>query len=77
MSPIKKIIDLLTLNEKKKGIFLFFLVLIMALLDAIGVASIVPFIAVLANPEIIESNAILFRIYRDRNFPSSQEFLFF
>jgi ABC-type bacteriocin/lantibiotic exporter with double-glycine peptidase domain len=77
MNPIKKIIALLTLDEKKKGIFLFFLVLMMALLDAIGVASIVPFIAVLSNPKIIESNVILFKIYQDYNFSSTQEFLFF
>ena len=36
------------------------MILIMALLDMIGVASILPFMAVLTNPDIIETNFIKF-----------------
>ena len=39
------------------------MILIMAVFDAIGVASIMPFIAVLTNPEIVESNFFLQFIY--------------
>ena len=36
----------------------------MALLDMLGIASIMPFIAVLSNPEIIETNEILNKVYK-------------
>ena len=36
----------------------------MALLDMIGVASILPFMAVLTNPELIETNSILNFIFQ-------------
>ena len=35
------------------------MIILMALIDMIGVASIMPFIAVLSNPEIIETNSTL------------------
>jgi ABC-type multidrug transport system fused ATPase/permease subunit len=39
------------------------MLLFMALLDLLGVASILPFITVLANPSLIETNAILNKIF--------------
>ena len=36
----------------------------MALLDMIGVASILPFMAVLANPDIIQTNVILGKMFQ-------------
>ena len=55
----KKISDLLTPSEKKQAILLFLLILIMAFVDMLGVASIFPFISVLADPELIEKNDYL------------------
>ena len=63
MLAFKKILDLLTESEKKRAIFLLFLILIMAIIDMLGVASILPFIGVLANPNLIETNLILKNIY--------------
>ena len=51
---IKKILEL-DKNEKRKAILLSFLVLIMATMEMLGVASILPFIAVLSNPSIVET----------------------
>ena len=59
MDTFKKVADLLTYKEKKKAILLFFLIFLMAFLDMLGVASILPFIAVLSNPQIIETNNFL------------------
>ena len=59
MQTIKKLLFLLTPHERKRAGLLLLMILIMALLDMIGVASILPFIAVLTNPDIIETNAIL------------------
>jgi ABC-type multidrug transport system fused ATPase/permease subunit len=53
------------------------MILVMALLDVVGVASIMPFIAVLAKPELIESNVLLFLIYQTLGFASRQSFLYF
>jgi hypothetical protein len=54
--------------------------LIMALIEMLGVASILPFIAVLTNPEIVETNTILNTrfIKSGKNFgiDTKQQFLF-
>ncbi len=63
MQTVKKILSLLTPNEIKKAIFLLVMILIMALLDMMGVASILPFMAVLSNPDIIETNMIYNKMY--------------
>jgi len=51
--------------------------MIMAFFDVLGVASIMPFMAVLVNPEIIETNAYLAYIYSNFGFTNSQDFLYF
>ena len=79
MNKINKILFLLTDQERKKVILLLCMVLIMALLDTIGVASILPFIAVLTNPGVIESNSILnimFQFSRKFGVENNQQFLF-
>ena len=63
MQNFKKLIFLLTSQELKSASFLLLMIIIMALLEMIGVASILPFIAVLTSPDIIESNLILNKIY--------------
>ena len=64
MNNIKKILDLLSLKEKKNAFFLLLLILIISLLDVLGVASILPFVAVLANIEVVETNSILFFLFQ-------------
>jgi ATP-binding cassette, subfamily B, bacterial PglK len=63
MQILKKILFLLTPLEQKKAGLLLIMILIMAILDTIGVASILPFIAVLTNPEIVEDNFLLESMY--------------
>ena len=59
MKNLRKLIYLLTLRERKRAGLLVWIVLIMSLLEMAGLASIVPFMAVLANPEVIETNSML------------------
>ena len=59
MQTFKKLIFLLNNQERKSAGLLLIMILIMALLDMIGVASILPFMAVLTNPSLIETNIIL------------------
>jgi len=52
----------------------------MALLDTMGVVSILPFVAILSNYDLIETNNILDKIFKiSSNFgvQTNQEFLFF
>ncbi|MDA9199952.1 ABC transporter ATP-binding protein/permease, partial [Candidatus Pelagibacter sp.] len=71
---------ILTPRERKLSLLLLGMILVMALLDMMGVASILPFISVLANPEIIETNNFLNKIFvlsATFGIETSQEFLFF
>jgi ABC-type multidrug transport system fused ATPase/permease subunit len=79
MKTIKKILYFLSATEKKKAILLFGMVLVMALLDMLGIASIMPFIAVLGNPDLIETNNVLNSIYMltgDYGIKTHVQFLF-
>lgn len=59
MQILKKLRTILTLKDYKSAIFLFIMVLIMAIVDIAGIASILPFVALLTNPTLIDSNRIL------------------
>ena len=75
----KKLFSLLTPNEFKNVKFLIFMMLIMAILDTVGVASILPFMAVLSNPKLIETNLILsymFNFSQNFGIENNQQFLF-
>ena len=64
MKIFKKFLFLLSSQERKQAYLLLSMIVVMALLDMIGVASIMPFMAVLINPEIIETNNILNTLYK-------------
>lgn len=79
MKKLKKILYLLSAHERKRAILLLGMILIMALLDMIGVASIMPFIAVMTNPELVETNFILKTAYETSSIigvKNAQQFLF-
>ena len=67
MKTLKKILYLLSFHERKQVGFLIAMLIIMVLLDVIGVASILPFLAVLSNPSLIESNLILNELFKTLN----------
>ena len=64
MQTIKKILFILNSQERKHAGLLLIMILIMALLDMIGVASILPFMAVFANPDVIQTNVILNKMFQ-------------
>ena len=64
MLNTEKIFFILTRKERRRGMYLFILILFMALIDMIGIASILPFIALLTNPEVINTNNILNFLYK-------------
>ena len=80
MHIIQKFLILLSKHERKNALILLFLILIMAFLDMIGVASILPFMAVLTNPSVVETNVILnkmFQISKLFGIENNDQFLYF
>jgi ABC-type multidrug transport system fused ATPase/permease subunit len=79
MKIFKKLLFLLTLRERKQAGLLLIMIIIMALLDMVGVASILPFVTILSNPALIETNVILnkmLQISKIVGVESNQEFIF-
>jgi ABC-type multidrug transport system fused ATPase/permease subunit len=64
MQLIKIIIFFLSSSERKFLSLLLFLTLLVAILDMIGVASILPFMAVLTDPDVVEKNRLLNESYK-------------
>ena len=63
MQIFKKLFFLLNPRERKYAGLLMVLILIMAFIDIIGIASILPFMIVLTDPSFIEKNLILNSIF--------------
>jgi len=79
MKTLKKLAYILTPDERKKAIILLAMILVMAFLDMLGVASIMPFIGVLSNPQIIETNNLLNKLFKTSGvigIETEQQFIF-
>ena len=79
MKILKKLLFLLSPDEQKSAGLLLIMIIIMALLDMIGVASILPFMTVLTNPSLIETNIILNNMFKLSNIfgvENNQQFIF-
>jgi ABC-type multidrug transport system fused ATPase/permease subunit len=68
---------LLEARERRQAWMVLGVVILMALFDTLGTVSIMPFLAVLANPVLITSNATLFSIYDSLGFHNTETFLIF
>ena len=73
----KNLYQLLTPNERKKAWAICILMIGVSLVEVAGIASIMPFIAVLSNPEIVESNRYLAFVYNYLDFSSINSFMTF
>ena len=76
-TTLKQLWQILTPLDKRKLLLVLALVMIMALIEAAGVVSIMPFLAVLSNPQIIESNAILQNLYALFSSDTPQQFIMY
>jgi ABC-type bacteriocin/lantibiotic exporter with double-glycine peptidase domain len=77
MINLRKLLTLLSEDERKKAFFLIFFILFSAILDVIGIASVLPIIALLSNPNLVESNVLINKIYIFFNMNDHQVFLFY
>ena len=79
MQIFKKFFNLLMPHEVKRAGLLLIMIIFMALLEMIGVASILPFVTVLTNPSIIETNFALNFMFKTSDIfgvKNYQQFLF-
>ncbi len=74
---IRKLRHLLDRRERRNAVLLFFLILATGIMEAVGVASIMPFLSVLSNPEVVQENPYLSYVYNGLGFSSPQSFLLF
>ena len=54
----------MTKAERKRGAFILSIVTVMAMLETLGIASLMPFLAVLSDPSLIQDNVFLSKLYR-------------
>jgi ABC-type multidrug transport system fused ATPase/permease subunit len=73
----RKLFDLLTRQERRRFFLLLAMIIVMALVDMAGVASILPFLAVVSDPEMVHKNAYLAAAYDWLGMTSDQKFLIF
>lgn len=75
MNTWQKALALLTPKEKRRGGLVLIMVTIMAVLETAGVASVMPFLAVLGNPEVVNTNPFLSGLYQGLDFQDVDAFI--
>lgn len=75
METLKKALAMLTPREKRTGAGVMILVLIKGAGDTLGVASIMPFLSVLGNPDLVRTNSYAAWAYNTIGFSSIDSFL--
>jgi ATP-binding cassette, subfamily B, bacterial PglK len=77
LQAIKRLFVILTKSQRQKLYFLLFFFLLSAIVQVIGVASIAPFVALLSNPEIINTSSLFKLGYQLSGAKSHHEFTIF
>src|SRR5690606_26235998 len=75
IAALRKIWHLFTHAEQRKAKWVLLLVILMALLETVGVVSIMPFLSVLGRPEIIHENPWFGALYLKLGVNSNQSFI--
>lgn len=75
MAVLGKLYSILDARERLRAAMIFSLMVISAFLEVAGVASILPFIGVLANPEVIHTNHIISAAYQTLHVKDTRAFL--
>lgn len=77
IDTIKKLYSLLDRDGRRRSYLMLLLILALAFVEMLGVASIMPFVMVLSNPDVVETNHYLNSAYVFLGFESTEHFLFF
>lgn len=75
VSQIQSVISLMSKKEKIRFVFLIIGSMLLGVIEVLGVSSIMPFIAVASQPELIQTNEYLFWAYTFFGFTSDKSFL--
>jgi ABC-type multidrug transport system fused ATPase/permease subunit len=76
-SIYKKLFDLLDRRERRQFYVMLALVIFSGIVEMVGVASILPFLAVVADPTIVERQSTLSAVYNTLGFENMQAFQIF
>lgn len=63
MSSLQNILQLLTEDQKRNSIPIILMVIMMGVIEAAGVFSVVPFLSIVSNPALIETNTVINQAY--------------
>ena len=74
---IKKLYFLVTFNNLSGALIFLVTAVSAAIFDFLGVASLMPFVALVTNPDLIESNYVLSFLYNSLSFTSADTFIIF
>jgi ABC-type multidrug transport system fused ATPase/permease subunit len=75
ISDLKKIWAIFTPPERRKSVWMLVLVVLMALVETLGVLSIMPFLSVLSRPTVIQENSLLKSVYDQFGFHNARSFI--
>tara|TARA_Y100000588_G_scaffold346577_1_gene394657 strand:- start:12 stop:1835 length:1824 start_codon:yes stop_codon:yes gene_type:complete len=77
LSPglVTKLIEMLPKKDRKLLVWLLLLLIVSAMVEMAGVASVVPFLNIVADPKIIETDERLSRLYQTFEFVDDRQFL--
>ncbi|WP_019626585.1 ABC transporter ATP-binding protein [Thioalkalivibrio sp. ALJT] len=77
MSTFRKTLELFSARERRRGALVLIMVVGMAALETLGVASILPFLAVLGDPDLVHTQPLLRAVFDGMGFVSVDAFLLF
>ena len=77
VEAVAKLYDLMDPSERKRFFLLLPAVTAMALMQVVGIASVLPFLALVTDPTVVETNALLARVYDALGFSGMNAFLVF
>ncbi|NEX16290.1 MAG: ABC transporter ATP-binding protein [Halochromatium sp.] len=67
--------SLLSSKEKQRGLLVLMMMVLMATFEVAGIVSVMPFLAVMANPDVIHENSQLNNLFTTFHFTSQDQFL--
>ena len=73
----RKLTDLLDPSERRRAFGVLLVMLVVAAFETAGIASVLPFMTVVANPHVLQTNAVLSKLYRAVNPATPDAFLTF
>lgn len=76
LNPVRDIWSLLDHRDRKQATVLFFVIFLTSIIEVMGIVSILPFMAIVAKPEVIQTNPYLHFLYVYLGFSSANRFLF-